>query len=147
MKTEAQIRAQKRYVERHRERVRAATRKWNKSEKGRKVREAWQKSAHGKAWFLSEHHRKRGVVMAAYGMACACCAESEMKFLAIDHVNGGGRKDRKRIGSSVAFFNEIIKAGFPPQYRLLCHNCNIAIGVHGSCPHTEHKTLALVMAA
>jgi hypothetical protein len=28
-------------------------------------------------------------VFAAYGAACACCGEREIKFLTIDHTNGG----------------------------------------------------------
>jgi hypothetical protein len=29
-------------------------------------------------------------MLSAYGGKCVCCGESEYKFLAIDHINGGG---------------------------------------------------------
>ena len=29
---------------------------------------------------------------------CKCCGEKEMKFLSMDHVNGGGNKHRKELG-------------------------------------------------
>lgn len=133
--TEAQKAAKKRYAEKHRDRVLASKRKWNKSEKGRKVRDAWQRSEVGKAWFRAETRRLRGVVLAGYGHKCACCGEPEREFLAIDHVNGGGRQERKKIPPGIQFYSNIIKAGFPDKYRLLCHNCNMSFGLYGYCPH------------
>ncbi len=76
-------------------------------------------------------------VIQAYGGKCACCGETEPMFLAIDHVNGGGTKHRKTAGltSPTQLRNLIIKEGFPKTYRLLCHNCNSAMGWFGRCPH------------
>lgn len=126
---------QRRYVERHPERVRAAKRKWNKSPNGVKIRGEWQRSNAGRAWFRAEYHRLRGIVIDAYGGKCACCSEAERRFLAIDHVNGGGHKERRRIGSGAALYNKIIGLKFPPEYQVLCHNCNMAKGLYGQCPH------------
>ena len=47
-------------------------------------------------------------------------------ILQIDHVNGGGCKERKEMGSSVAYHINIlnkIKNG-SKDYQLLCPNCN-----------------------
>ena len=29
----------------------------------------------------------------------------------------------------------LLRHGFPEGFRVLCHNCNQAIGVYGACPH------------
>jgi hypothetical protein len=69
-----------------------------------------------------------------YGGQCACCGESKYEFMAIDHVNGGGSKHRKTIATN-SFHRWLIKNNFPEGYRILCHNCNQALGHYGYCPH------------
>lgn len=63
---------------------------------------------------------------------CSCCGESHYEFMAIDHVNGGGAKHRKKVGPTDRW---IIKHRFPRGFRILCHNCNASIGYYGYCPH------------
>ena len=82
-----------------------------------------------------ERDRLKATVVAAYGGACACCGVTHLEFLAIDHVAGGGSKHRKTISSPTPLRRLIIKQGFPKHYRILCHNCNSAIGWFGRCPH------------
>ena len=41
--------------------------------------------------------RLRKIVIEHYGGICKCCKEKDIKFLVIDHVNGGGNKHRKEI--------------------------------------------------
>jgi hypothetical protein len=73
-------------------------------------------------------------VLNFYGGKCACCGEAEICFLAIDHINGGGNKHRKEIGGSKIYF--WLKANnFPSGFQVLCHNCNLAKGFYGICPH------------
>lgn len=81
-------------------------------------------------------------VYAAYGGAkCNCCGEAEEFFLTLDHVEGGGSKDRKENGSGGAnFYRRLIKQGFPVGFQVLCMNCNW--GRHrngGVCPHKVGK--------
>jgi len=77
----------------------------------------------------------REEMIAAYGSACACCGESRFEFLAIDHVYGGGYKERKRFPGPT-LYRHLRKRGWPKDgYRLLCHNCNMSSGFHGFCPH------------
>ncbi len=80
----------------------------------------------------------RKEVIAAYGSKCACCKESVPEFLAIDHINGDGAKQRKNksIGRGHGFYRWLKQNGFPKDnYRLLCHNCNSSFGYYGYCPH------------
>lgn len=67
--------------------------------------------------------------------SCACCGETELEFLSIDHKNGGGGKHRKQVGSGVTFHYWLRRNGFPNGYQILCHNCNQAKGYYGGCPH------------
>jgi hypothetical protein len=69
--------------------------------------------------------------------ACACCGNTNYEFLAIDHINGGGNKHRKETGlpGGSRFAAWLIKQNYPSGYRVLCHNCNMALGSYGYCPH------------
>jgi hypothetical protein len=66
-------------------------------------------------------------------MTCACCGEGTYEFLAIDHVNGGGSQHRKTVKGHVV--RDICRNDFPDGYQVLCHNCNMAKGFYGQCPH------------
>jgi hypothetical protein len=69
---------------------------------------------------------------------CECCGESFPEFLCLDHKDGGGNKHRssiKKFGTHIYYW--IKKNGFPPLFRVLCHNCNFSIGLYGYCPHSE----------
>ena len=78
----------------------------------------------------------------AYGGAfCACCGEARLAFLSIDHINGGGGKERMKNRTSKARF-WLKKQGYPPGYRVLCFNCNSGRQVNGGiCPHEEERRL------
>jgi hypothetical protein len=85
---------------------------------------------------LREHHRScRQIVIALYGGQCACCNEDHWQFLALDHVNGGGNRHRK-TESVTSLYRRLAKIGVvDPAFQLLCHNCNLARGFYGVCPH------------
>ena len=67
---------------------------------------------------------------------CACCSESNVEFLALDHINGGGNKHKKEnnIGCLAKWLQ---KHHYPPGFRVLCHNCNFSLGAFGYCPHSR----------
>ena len=81
----------------------------------------------------------RMAVLEAYGgknPGCACCGEKEIKFLGIDHVNGGGTKHRQELRSrGAAMYHELRRLEYPKGFQVLCHNCNLAKGFYGECPH------------
>lgn len=86
----------------------------------------------------------REAALAAYGGRCACCGEDAPEFLAIDHVNGDGAAHRREIsggkgrrGAGTPTYRWLKKSGYPEGFRVLCHNCNIAIGFYGACPHAS----------
>ncbi len=69
---------------------------------------------------------------------CVCCGESNYMFLTIDHTNGGGRKHRQIVKAD-RLPSWLKKNGYPPEYRILCYNCNNATGLYGFCPHELDK--------
>lgn len=83
----------------------------------------------------------RDEVLSHYGgtpPVCACCGEDQREFLAIDHINGGGRKHVASI-SGKHLVSWIRANGYPPGFRVLCHNCNFALGFYGHCPHDARQ--------
>lgn len=86
--------------------------------------------------------RIREQTIAAYGGQCACCGERNPEFLALDHINGGGSKERREKANNTAqaIYRIARNAGYPKdRYRLLCHNCNCALGWYGYCPHQRDQ--------
>lgn len=81
--------------------------------------------------------RSRQTIIAAYGGKCNCCDEDQYEFLCIDHVFGGGSAERKIIKSGYLLCLLIIRLNFPPEYQILCHNCNYAKAALGLCPHQD----------
>jgi len=78
----------------------------------------------------------RREVLEAYGGACSCCGEDHPEFLALNHIEGGGRKHRHAVGGTAMQVYKFVRdKGFPPEFDLLCHNCNVAYGLYGLCPH------------
>ena len=69
---------------------------------------------------------------------------SERLFLEVDHVNGGGAK-HYREHTAIAVYNDLIRAGFPSTFQLLCSNCNRGRQRNGGiCPHVENAREAFV---
>lgn len=86
------------------------------------------------------HRKIRLQVLEHYGgnpPTCSCCGERQIVFLCIDHIGGGGNKQKRSIRKTLA--NWIYSNGFPSGFRVLCWNCNSAMGILGSCPHQKMK--------
>lgn len=88
-------------------------------------------------------HRKyerkmRQEILDAYGGKCVCCGETRYEFLAFDHINGGGNKHIKEIGRLVRWLR---KNNYPLGFRVLCHNCNMAMHHFKVCPHQHDQTI------
>lgn len=83
----------------------------------------------------------RDKVLAHYGGRCGCCGEARREFLAIDHINGGGKQHRREMGLHLTQW--LVRNGFPAGFQLLCHNCNTAKGLYGACPHTKRPSAAV----
>tara|TARA_Y100000590_G_C15462856_1_gene917155 strand:- start:56 stop:880 length:825 start_codon:yes stop_codon:yes gene_type:complete len=58
-------------------------------------------------------------------MSCANCNESELEFLAIDHIHGRNSVGHSRNFGSTTIYRWLKKQAFPSGYQVLCHNCNL----------------------
>jgi len=73
-------------------------------------------------------------------MSCACCGEAHLNFLAIDHIDGGGKKHREELGYSGApFYEWLERNNYPKGFRVLCFNCNFSLASFKWCPHKMHR--------
>ena len=91
--------------------------------------------------------RLKAEVFAHYGKSCACCGESEIRFLTLDHINDDGVGERRKLsrgkrynayGSGANFYVWLKRNGYPEGLRVLCFNCNCARAHNkGICPHQE----------
>lgn len=71
---------------------------------------------------------------AGNNLKCQNCGfNGGMDFLVIDHVNGGGRKERNKIGYNI-MIKRIIKNNFPKEYNVICANCNNYKRINGKLP-------------
>jgi len=70
----------------------------------------------------------------AYGGKCACCGETRIEFLTIDHIDNGGSKHRKEIGHR-PIGQWLKNHGYPAGFQVLCWNCNCSKEYFGYCPH------------
>jgi hypothetical protein len=68
---------------------------------------------------------------------CACCGEATVQFLALDHLDGGGVRQRRQAGirGGNTYFGWLKRNGYPLALQVLCHNCNCAKGKNRVCPH------------
>jgi hypothetical protein len=102
-----------------------------------------QSNGHGK----SKRSIIKAIVFAKYSGGnehkCACCGETELQFLTLDHIdNDGARFRRKTFGRSTAAgyttYSWLLKNGFPQNLNLqvLCANCQHGKRMNnGICPH------------
>lgn len=119
------LEAEKRYREKHRKEI-------NERAKIR-MRKLWKDNPELARQKQNQYHQAtRERTIMAYGGKCECCSETEMKFLSFEHKNGGGRKERMKLGS--AFYVSLRKA-IRKDIGVLCFNCNLAKGFYGKCPH------------
>ena len=125
---------------------------WCRKCTNRKTREYYQRDSKKKIEYARQYRKKFGdkvrttlianrlklrmEVLKVYGGVCQCCGESEIKFLAIDHINGGGNKHNIQLKKrGINFYRWLRKNNFPKGFQVLCHNCNMAKGFYGRCPH------------
>ena len=95
---------------------------------------------------VSEYQKKiRIKVLLHYSknnkLECECCGTTHYEFLVIDHIKGGGCEHRREIFGDTKggfrFYRWIVNNNYPVGFRVLCHNCNMSLGLYGYCPHNN----------
>jgi len=140
----------KKYSLEHREEIKAYHKRWRDNHK-EKIKEYRVKAKEYNLRWTREYQKThqevcqtrnqksrvklRNEVLIAYGSKCVCCGETELKFLAIDHINGNGNQHRKEVCPNGSLYAWIRKNNYPNDFQILCHNCNQSKGSYGECPH------------
>ena len=91
-----------------------------------------------------QRRRKLEAIM-HYGGKCACCGETGFEFLTIDHVNGGGSKQRRKDSLQIGVW--LKKHKYPVDFQVLCYNCNLGRNFWGQCPHKTGGAMTVVEVA
>ena len=69
--------------------------------------------------------RWRSAALAALGNKCVHCGFTDLRAMQIDHINGGGRKERFDVfGTSPRKLYKAVINDDGNKYQLLCANCN-----------------------
>ncbi len=66
--------------------------------------------------------RLRKKAVAVLGSKCIWCGIDNVLVLQVDHLNGGGNRERQSLGSP-GIYRKIIRGS--NEYQLLCANCNL----------------------
>lgn len=136
----------KRYREQHKEQVRAKDARYRTAHREQAIQyskeyyaanrdqvrtqiQEWEKRNAGKRRpQIAAHHRRqreelRDSLFALLGRTCGRCGFSDERALCIDHINGGGSKERKEAKSVEVYYRAILASG-GKEYQILCCNCN-----------------------
>lgn len=81
--------------------------------------------------------RLKVVVIGHYGGRCRCCKETQLLFLTIDHINGGGLAHKRELrNKGMHLYGWLVKNNYPFGFQVLCFNCNCGRSLNGGiCPH------------
>ena len=109
--------------------------------KNKEKRQLWAKGSRARRqpqirdYMRTFSWQRKTKVLTAYGGKCACCGETDMHFLTLDHILGDGRAHRRELGGTSNVYQWLIDNNFPPGFQVLCVNCNCAKQWYGGCPH------------
>lgn len=81
----------------------------------------------------------RRQVIEHYGSFCACCGETTIEFLSLNHINKDGNEHRRKISGVNRFtiYKWTIDNDYPNTLDIRCYNCNLSDGYYGICPHNN----------
>jgi len=87
-------------------------------------------------------HKTKVEVQTHYGngkLACVVCGEDRPDCLSIDHIEGGGNRQRTelKLRTTHSFYRWLQKNGYPEGYQTLCMNCQF-IKRFANGEHSNH---------
>lgn len=124
---------QKKYRETHKGQIRGKQREWYLKNRKRILRERKEKAKKFKTkygfsyyTYITRKHKKE--IFGLLGNKCTMCGNTDQRILQIDHVHGGGTKERKKFhGDMGKYYRHILRKlqEGSKEYQLLCANCNL----------------------
>lgn len=128
--------------EKNKDRINAYTKRWIEANRDKHNRYTKKSNDAHKEYrrikSRERFQRRKDKVYDHFGRICVCCGETHIEFLTIDHINGGGLAHRRKVGPS-SMYKWLIDNNFPDGFRILCMNCNFALGRYDHCPHKEKR--------
>src|SRR3990167_10375303 len=122
----------KAYRLKNREKLNAYSRENQRKMRGGRNRPKW--NAYAKQWTKDNPDKVRAAqrkysrnlrlqALEKLGSKCERCGFNDPRALQIDHINGGGVRERKKGTSQHVFYRSIVN-GERTDLQLLCANCN-----------------------
>jgi hypothetical protein len=122
------------YVEKNKEHLKQMGKDWREANKDKILEKVnkWRKNNKYKVnrnSAKSAHNRSKKVrleILELLGNKCDVCGFSDPRALQVDHIHGGGQKERKRFSNYFVYLKYVlaqIKTG-SKDYQLLCANHN-----------------------
>lgn len=115
----------------HRKELRERSLKWYREHK--KERAAYQKvyrathkkqsNVYARKACSKSHKALQDKVFDLLGYRCVRCGYNDPRALQIDHIDGGGMKERRELRNSYSLYKRILACG-GVGYQRLCANCN-----------------------
>lgn len=68
-----------------------------------------------------KYQEKRNEIFNLLGAYCKKCGFDDKRALQIDHINGGGSKERNKTSGTTMLYHILKKL---EEYQVLCANCN-----------------------
>jgi hypothetical protein len=88
-----------------------------------------------KTW--ERNQKAKSKVITAYGGKCTCCGEYDQDKLVIDHIHGGGSKEKNSYPARNVYLYLKNLPLNKKKFQVLCQNCNQAKSTLGQCPHKD----------
>jgi hypothetical protein len=135
------------YRQVHREQIRKYGRSYSRDyykkhtlKRNQESKDYYQKNAEKLKLLIKKYRQKLKLeIFTHYGgnpPKCACCGETIIDFLSIDHINNDGAKHRKEEGLGYQFYRWLKNNNFPEGYQVLCMNCQFGKRINnGICSH------------
>ncbi len=76
----------------------------------------------------TRRNKLREQVLDTLGRKCVHCGyNTDVRALQIDHVNGGGSQERKKLTYGIPYYRRILESvqSNSGEYQVLCANCNV----------------------
>lgn len=112
---EAKRKSDKLYRERHKEAIAQKDREYYLANREKIISQC-------NAYAVGYNQQKRNSAIDVLGGKCVRCGIDDRRVLQIDHINGGGKKEERKIGNG-GIVKKILTEG-TAGYQLLCANCN-----------------------
>ena len=71
---------------------------------------------------MNQRKKRLELLLLAGGVECKRCGFNDQRALQIDHIDGGGIKEKHITNNVYSFIKQV--GLYPKKYQVLCANCN-----------------------